>query len=113
MNIICDREDIPRKVAALRQRCEEADRDPVTLPTSYLASVVMTETEKEAQVVVDRVPPERRSRVFIGTPDQVAAGLKQDVLDAGIGGLTINMIFTGHQPGAVAAAGKVLRPLVS
>ena len=36
MNIICGRQDVPRKVAALRQRCEEVGRDPATLPTSML-----------------------------------------------------------------------------
>jgi len=34
MNIICDRADLGRKVAALRQRCEEIGRDPATLRLS-------------------------------------------------------------------------------
>jgi F420-dependent oxidoreductase-like protein len=113
MNIICDREDLPRKVAALRQRCEEAGRDPATLATSYLAMVIMTETEEQATAVLDRVPPERRNRVFAGTPDRVAESLQKDVLDHGIDGLTINMVLNGHQPGIVALAGETLRPLVS
>ncbi len=112
MNVICDREDIPRKVAALRQRCEEAGRDPASLATSYLAFVVMVETEQQAEAVRERVPPDRRGRVFAGTPDQVAEALQKDVLDQGIGGLTINMVFNGHEPGVVATAGRTLRPLV-
>lgn len=113
MNIICDREELPRKVAVLRRRCEEVDRDPASLATSYLASVIMTETDREVLAILDRVPPERRSRVFVGTPDEVAASLQRDVLDAGVDGLTINMILNGHQPGVVAMAGEALRPLVS
>ncbi len=112
MNIICGREDIPRKVAALRQRCEEAGRDPATLATSYLAFVVMVETQAQASAVLDRVPPDRHSRAFIGTPDQVAEALQRDVLDQGIDGLTINMMVNGHEPGVVTMAGKTLRPLV-
>jgi F420-dependent oxidoreductase-like protein len=113
MNIICDQADLPRKVAALRERCEEAGRDPATLATSYLASVMMTESEDEAKRVLDSVPPERRERAFVGTPEQVAERLQRDVLDAGITGLTINMIRNGHVPGAVTAAGEALKPLVS
>lgn len=113
MNIICDRQDLPRKVAALRQRCEEAGRDPDTLATSYLATVIMTESGDQARAVLDRVPPERRSRIFAGTPDEVVETLQKDVLDHGIGGLTINMVVNGHQPGIVATAGQALKPLVS
>jgi F420-dependent oxidoreductase-like protein len=112
MNIICDRGDVPRKVAALRQRCEEAGRDPGTLATSYLASVLMTEDEDEAKRLVDGIPADRLNRVFLGTPAQVAEQLQRDVLDQGIDGLTINMIRNGHVPGVVAMAGEALRPLV-
>lgn len=112
MNIICDRADIPKKLAALRQRCEEAGRDPATLPTSYLAMTVMVESEQEAKRILDTIPPDRQSRVFLGTPAQIAEQLHRDVLEPGIDGLTINMIRNGHVPGAVATAGEVLKPLV-
>ena len=112
MNIICDRADIPRKVAALRQRCEEAHRDPASLPTSFLAMVAMMETQAEVDAVLARIPPDRRDRAFVGTPAQVAELLEKDVLGAGIDGLTINMIINGHRPGVVAMAGEALRPLL-
>jgi F420-dependent oxidoreductase-like protein len=112
MNIICDRQDIARKVAALRQRCEEAGRDPETLATSYLAMVIMMEDGDQARAILEHVPPERRSRVFAGSPDDVAEALQKDVLDQGIGGLTINMIANGHVPGAVTMAGQALASLV-
>jgi F420-dependent oxidoreductase-like protein len=113
MNIICDREDVPKKVAALRQRCEEAGRDPATLPTSYLASVVLAENEAEAKAINERIPPERLSRIFAGQPDQVAEQIKTSLLDQGITGITINMVLDGHVPGKVTLAGEALRPLVS
>jgi F420-dependent oxidoreductase-like protein len=113
MNIICDRADLPRKVAALRERCAEADRDPATLATSYLAFVAMTETEDEAKRLLDGIPPDRMNRIFAGTPEQVAEQLQADVLDQGITGLTINMVRNGHVPGVVKMAGEALRPLVS
>jgi F420-dependent oxidoreductase-like protein len=113
MNIICSREDLPRKVSALRQRCEEAGRDPATLATSYLASVVVTKTAEQAAAIVDGIPPAMRPRVFAGMPDDVAAELQRDVLDQGIGGLTVNMLLNGHEPGVLTAAGAALRPLVA
>jgi F420-dependent oxidoreductase-like protein len=112
MNIICGRREVPRKVAALRQRCEEAGRDPSTLATSYLATVVLTKSPEQTRTELDQVPPDRRDRVFLGTPEEVAESLKTDVLDQGIGGLTINMVRDGHIPGAVATVGKVLLPLL-
>jgi F420-dependent oxidoreductase-like protein len=113
MNIICDRADVGRKVAALRQRCEEAGRDPQTLPTSFLAMVVLTESDEQTRQVLERVPPDRSSRIFVGTPDQVADSLKSDVIDRGVGGLTVNMVMNGHVPGMVELAGRTFKPLVS
>lgn len=111
MNIICDKDAIPAKLDALRQRCEEAGRDPSTLATSYLGFVFMTEDAKEVDAFWARVPEDRRARIFAGTPDDVAEQLKTDVLDQGIGGLTINMPFNGHVPGVVSRAGEVLGKL--
>jgi F420-dependent oxidoreductase-like protein len=112
LNIICALEDLPRKVAVLRQRCEEAGRDPATLATSYLAPVVITESADEAKRVADGVPPEMLSRLFMGTPEEVAERIKTDVLDQGITGITINMVANGHERGKVAAAGEALKRLV-
>jgi F420-dependent oxidoreductase-like protein len=113
MNIICSRREVPRKVAALRERCEEVGRDPGTLPTSYLAMVVLTDSAEQTRALLEQVPPDRRERVVLGTPEQVAETLKADVLDQGIDGLTVNLVRDGHVPGAVAALGKALLPLVS
>jgi F420-dependent oxidoreductase-like protein len=113
MNIICDPDDIPRKVAALRQRCEEAGRDPSTLPTSYLASIFVAEDEAEAKAISERIPEERRARAFVGSADHVAEQIKTNILDRGIDGICVNMIVNGHLPGRIALAGEALRPLVA
>ncbi|GGK81507.1 LLM class F420-dependent oxidoreductase [Mangrovihabitans endophyticus] len=113
MNIICDVDVLAHKVAVLRQRCEEIGRDPATLATSYLAMGLVGETEQEVKELAGLVPEDRRSRAFIGTPDQVAEQLQERVLGAGIDGITINMVPNGHRPGMVAALGAALSPLVS
>jgi F420-dependent oxidoreductase-like protein len=113
MNIICDSADIPKKIAALHQRCEEAGRDPSTLPTSYLASVFIAQDEAEAKEFRDRIPPERLARAFVGRPDEVADQIKTSILDQGIDGICVNMILNGHVPGRVTMAGEALRQIVA
>ncbi|GLY99878.1 LLM class F420-dependent oxidoreductase [Actinoplanes sp. NBRC 103695] len=112
MNIICDVDDLARKVSVLRERCEEIGRDPATLKTSYLVMGMVGETEQEAKELGETIPDDRRNRAFLGTPDQVAEQLNEKVLGAGVDGLTINLIRNGHRPGVVAQVGAALRPLV-
>ncbi len=111
MNIICDVADVGRKVAVLRQRCEEIGRDPATLPTSLLIMGMVGETEQEVKELTETVPEDRRNRTFLGTPEQVAEQIQEKVLDAGIDGITINLIRNGHRPGVVSAVGAALKPL--
>jgi len=112
MNIICDVAELPRKVAVLRQRCEEIGRDPATLATSYLVMGMVGETEQEVKELGEAVPEDRRARSFLGTPQQVAEQLQEKVLGAGIDGITINLIRNGHRPGVVTQVGAALKPLV-
>jgi F420-dependent oxidoreductase-like protein len=112
MNIICDVEDLPRKVSVLRQRCEEIGRDPGTLATSYLVMGLVGETAQEAREFGEGIPEDRRNRAFVGTADQVAEQLREKVLGAGIDGLTINLIRNGHRPGVISQVGAALKPLV-
>jgi F420-dependent oxidoreductase-like protein len=127
LNIICPPADLPRKLAALDERCAEAGRDRSTLETSFLAFVMMDEDGDVARrqqrdfmrgigVDLDALPDEERAaataRQFVGDPDQVAADLQARVLDAGVDGLIVNMVPNGHQPGAVDLAGRTLRKLL-
>jgi F420-dependent oxidoreductase-like protein len=113
MNIICDVDDLARKVAVLRQRCEEIGRDPATLKTSYLVMGLVGETEQEVKELGETVPEDRRNRAFLGSADQVAEQLHEQVLGAGIDGITINLMRNGHRPGVVSQVGAALKPLVA
>ncbi|WP_066910892.1 LLM class F420-dependent oxidoreductase [Millisia brevis] len=127
LNIICNASELPRKVEAVRLRCEEIGRDPATLETSFLAFVMMDDNGDVARGQIDdflrsigqdptNLSPEEYAaatdRIFAGTPDDVAEQIQKRVLDAGVDGVVINMVRNGHEPGAVARAGKVLAPLV-
>jgi F420-dependent oxidoreductase-like protein len=127
LNIICEPADLPRKLDALAERCAEVGRDRTEIETTFLATVVVDEDGDKARaarrehlrrngVDLDALDPDRRrsveSRTFVGTPDDVAAGLQERVLDSGVDGLIVNMIANGHEPGIVELAGRTLRTLV-
>ncbi|MDQ1308346.1 MAG: hypothetical protein QG671_4180 [Actinomycetota bacterium] len=111
MNIICDVEDLPHKVAVLRQRCEEIGRDPATLATSYLVMGLVGETGQEAEEISGSIPEDYRNRTFFGTAGQVAEQLQEKVIGAGVDGITINLVRNGHRPGVVTQVGEALKPL--
>jgi F420-dependent oxidoreductase-like protein len=127
LNIICDPAELPRKLAALDERCAEAGRDRSTLETSFLAFVMIDENGDRARdqqrdylrglgVDLESLSDDERaaatSRHFVGDPDEVAANLQTRVLDPGVDGLIINLVTNGHEPGVVDLAGRTLRKLV-
>ena len=92
LNIIAGFPELPGKLAALAQRCEEVDRDPATLETSVLVSVVAGEGVTEEVIPpADARPDGRRDR-------RAGRRAAQDqVFDAGVDGVIINM--PGYVPG--------------
>lgn len=107
LNLLAGIDELPHKLAVLKQRCAEIDRDPATLETSTLLTVVLdgfgpTRDLGEAQ----------GGRRVAGTPEQVADEIKRRVLDVGIDGVIVNLPSHGYTPGVITAVGEVLRPLV-
>ncbi|HME49451.1 LLM class F420-dependent oxidoreductase [Mycobacterium sp.] len=107
LNIIANMSDLPAKLEALRQRCAEVDRDPATLETSTLLTVVFDENIKP-----EDIPESMRDRSLTGSPEAVAEQVKKRVIDAGIDGVIVNMPIQGHLPGFITKAGEALKPLV-
>lgn len=105
LNIIAAFPELPGKLAALAQRCEEADRDPATLETSVLLTVL-----PDPKMTDDMVPAEMRGRMVVGSPERIAETVKTNVLDAGVDGVIMNM--AGYAPGLITAVAEVLGPLV-
>lgn len=105
LNIIAGFDELPTKVAVARQCCEEIDRDPATLETSMLVTVLLDEN-----VTADQIPAEMRQRMVAGGAESVAEQIQTKVLDAGVDGVIINL--PAYTPGVVAEAGAALRPLL-
>ena len=127
LNIICPPADLPRKLAALDERCAEVGRDRSTLETSSLISVIMDEDGGRARnlqreqlrkigIDLDALSERDRAAVtarqFVGEPEEVAADLQARILGAGVDGLIVNLVCNGHEPGAVERAGRTLRKLL-
>jgi alkanesulfonate monooxygenase SsuD/methylene tetrahydromethanopterin reductase-like flavin-dependent oxidoreductase (luciferase family) len=122
-NIIATKDELPRKLDALTQRCAEVGRDPATITKTWLVSLVIAGTHDEAMAKLGRMLAERgfgadalddpgvRSMVLerfvIGGPDEVAeevAGFRAGGLD----GVVVNMPVDGFDTDAVALAGEAL-----
>ncbi len=127
LNIICVPDELPRKLAALDERCAEAGRDRADVETSAYALLVVDEDGDRARALqrdylrgvgvdLDSLDDEQRAAAtglqFVGTPDDVAADLQARVLDAGVDGLVVSMPVNGHEPGVVTLAGDVLGKLL-
>lgn len=105
LNVIAGFDELPGKLDVVRRSCEEVGRDPATLETSTLTTVMIDENAS-----LDQIPAEMKQRMVVGTPDSIADQIKTKVIDAGIDGVIINLPF--YTPGIVEAAGAALRPLV-
>jgi F420-dependent oxidoreductase-like protein len=127
LNIICAPAELPRKLAALDERCAEAGRDRAHIETSAYALLVVDEDGDRARALqrdhlrgagvdLDALDAEQRAAAtalqFVGTPDDVAADLRARVLDSGVDGLIVSLPVNGHEPGAVALVGDVLGKLL-
>ncbi|MEM6104686.1 LLM class F420-dependent oxidoreductase [Mycobacterium sp. 050272] len=105
LNLIADIDALPGKLEVLRQRCAEIDRDPATLETSTLLTVVLDDAPAD-------IGEARGGRAVIGTADQVADQIKRRVLDVGVDGVIVNLPTHGYTPGVITQVGEALRPLV-
>ncbi|KAA1251888.1 LLM class F420-dependent oxidoreductase [Mycobacterium simiae] len=107
LNIVAPLDELPRKMAAVLARCQETGRDPSTLETSVMLTVVIDEKAKP-----DQLPAEMSRRMVIGSPARIADQVQTKVLDVGIDGVIINLAAQGYTPGLITTAAEAMRPLL-
>ena len=108
LNIIAGMTELPGKVRALHDRCAEAGRDPATLETSTLLTVVLEGYESHRDI-----DEARGDRAVSGSPEKVADEIKRRVLDVGIDGVIVNLPTHRYTPGVITEVGEALKPLLS
>jgi F420-dependent oxidoreductase-like protein len=109
LNIIAGFDELPRKVAVVKESCEKIDRDPATLETSMLVIAVIDEN-----VSADLIPDDFKQQAVVGSPEQVADQIKTKVLEAGVDGVILSPVtsLTGYQPGGITEVAERLKPLL-
>jgi F420-dependent oxidoreductase-like protein len=100
-------ETLKRKDELVTRYCEEIGRDPSTVERTMATPVVVMGSEAEANAALERMPPERRPFVKIGTPERAAEALRP-YIDAGFTGFTFNNSIY-RTPDQIALIGELLR----
>ncbi|KAA0108591.1 LLM class F420-dependent oxidoreductase [Mycolicibacterium sp. P1-5] len=109
LNVIAGFDELPRKIAVVKEQCEKIGRDPATLETSMLVFALIDEN-----VTADFVPEDVQQRAVWGGAEQIAEQIKTKVLDAGVDGVILSPVthLDGYHPGRITAVAEVLRPLL-
>ena len=82
MNIICDLDVLPHKVAVLRQRCEEIGRDPDTIERTVTIDLVIRDSRASALEAYKAILAGSGGEFDeswagpIGTPDEIADAIR-------------------------------------
>ncbi len=110
LNLIAGFDELPRKVAVVKEKCEEIGRDPATLETSVLVIAIIDEN-----VTADSIPDDVKQQAVYGSAEQVAEQIKTKVLDAGVSGVILSPVtsLNGYHPGGITAVGELLKPLLT
>jgi alkanesulfonate monooxygenase SsuD/methylene tetrahydromethanopterin reductase-like flavin-dependent oxidoreductase (luciferase family) len=110
-NVFGDPERFQHLMGVLDRHCEDVGRDPSEITRTTMATVVVTETQEDAErkkaaALEAGMPRERIEAAWIGDPETVSERA-QAYRDAGVEGMTIVMP-DAYDLEAVALAGKTL-----
>ena len=101
LNLITSFDALPAKLEAVRKSCAEVGRDPATLETSMLTTVVVDSSA---------APKATRGNVLIGAPAAIAAQAKELLFDTGISGIVFNL--AEYTPGVLTELAAAFREVL-
>jgi F420-dependent oxidoreductase-like protein len=114
-NLTCTIDEIPRKLDALAAHCERLGRDRSEIKVTKLVMMVIGRTHDDATasaagfVESHGWPPEAvdllAARMTLGDPDEIGEAIR-DLVDAGIDGVTLNLVANAHDPEMIALAAQ-------
>jgi F420-dependent oxidoreductase-like protein len=115
-NLICEVDEIPRKLEALAGHCERLGRDRSEITVTKLMMCVVAPTMEEANADVDELAAAKgwndavkdmiRKRLVFGDPDTVGEVL-QKAVGYGLDGLTVDLPVNGHKLERIALLGEI------
>jgi F420-dependent oxidoreductase-like protein len=112
-NVGGDLDRVKHLMSVLGEHCEAVGRDPAEITKTRIGFAIVAPTHEAAMAKVEPLkailPPQRLAALMAGDPDGVAEQASA-FLDAGIDGMTINMLDP-HDPEAVELAGRALGPV--
>ncbi len=125
-NLICQPNEVPRKLDVLAMHCEELGRDRSEIVVTAQANACVAPTHEQAVAEADAFLVSRgldmasmsaedaeriRSVINLGDPDEIGEQFAARLGD-GLDGFTVNAAANGHIEGRVALLGEVLRKVV-
>ncbi len=120
-NLICGVQEIPRKLDVLAEHCERLGRDRSEIKVTRLVMGVLGHTMEDAEASIDAYmalhgwPAEAaamiRPMMTIGGPDEFGAQI-QEMIDAGLDGITMNLATTAHDSEMISLAGEICGAII-
>lgn len=120
-NLICGVHEIPHKLDVLAQHCENVGRDRSEIKVTRLVMGVLGRTVEEANAslaayaelhrwpveAIDRLRP----MMTIGDPGGFGEQI-QEMVDAGLDGITMNLVTSSHDHELIGIAGEVCGAII-
>ncbi len=126
-NLICNPDEIPRKLEALAGHCDRLGRDRSEITVSYQGRACVAPTHDQAVAELDALFTSRgldlssmsddeaagmRALIPHGDPDEIGE-LFSTYLATGVDGFTVSAMANGHIEGRVSLLGETLSRVVS
>jgi len=115
-NLICEVNEIPRKLEVLAQHCERLGRDRSEITVTKLMMIVVAPTMEEAEADLDALAEVKgwndaikgmvRDRLIFGDADTVGEILTEAV-GLGLDGITVDLPVNGHNVERIELLGEI------
>ena len=115
-NLICEVNEIPRKLQVLAEHCERLGRDRSEVTVTKLMMIVVAPTMEEANADLDALAEVKgwndaikdmiRQRLIFGDADTVGEILAE-AIGHGLDGITVDLPVNGHNVERIALLGEI------
>ncbi|HIF92800.1 MAG TPA: LLM class F420-dependent oxidoreductase [Myxococcales bacterium] len=120
-NLICETDEIPRKLEALAGHCERLGRDRSEITVTKLMMVAVAPTMEELEADMDAIGKIKgwndaikgmlKDRLIYGDPDTVGEKLS-DAVSKGLDGITVDLPVNGHNLERIELLGEISRKVL-